>query len=248
MVKEILKNLGLTTNEVEVYLTLLNKGELSVNEIGMKSGLHRQVCYDALDRLLEKGFVSYILKDGKKFFKALTPEKILDYLEEKKQEFANILPQLNKMFLVEKEDTEVDVIKGKNILRTMLNDTIKTLIEKKDTLYVLGVEEEKYLEADRIAIKQYINKLQKYKLKEKLLAKESAKTFFEGSQSEYRLIPDKFFNPNPTHIYGDKVSIIIWGRPNYCIIIKNKQVADSYRKYFQMLWNMAKKRIRKKTF
>ena len=248
MVKEILKNLGLTTNEVEVYLTLLNKGELSVNEIGMKSGLHRQVCYDALDRLLEKGFVSYILKDGKKFFKALTPEKILDYLEEKKQEFANILPQLNKMFLVEKEDTEVDVIKGKNILRTMLNDTIKTLIEKKDTLYVLGVEEEKYLEADRIAIKQYINKLQKYKLKEKLLAKESAKTFFEGSQSEYRLIPDKFFNPNPTHIYGDKVSIIIWGRQNYCIIIKNKQVEDSYRKYFQMLWNMAKKRIRKKTF
>src|SRR3989338_1385203 len=245
MIKETLKSLGLTTNEVEVYITLLNKGELSVNEIGMKSGLHRQVCYDALDRLLEKGFVSYILKDGKKFFKALTPDKILDYLEEQKQEFANILPQLNKMFLEEKEDTEVDVIKGKNILRTMLNDTIKTLLEKKDTLYVLGVEEEKYIEADKIAIKQYINKLQKYKLKEKLLAKESAKTFFEGSQSEYRLIPNKFFNPNPTHIYGDKVSIIVWGRPNYCIIIKNKQVADSYRKYFQMLWNMAKKRIRK---
>ncbi|MBS3158090.1 hypothetical protein J4206_02285 [Candidatus Woesearchaeota archaeon] len=248
MIKETLKNLGLTANEVDVYLTLLNKGELSVNEIGMKSGLHRQVCYDALDRLLEKGFVSYILKDGKKFFKALTPDKILDYLEEQKQEFANILPDLNKMFLEEKEDTEVDVIKGKNILRTMLNDTIKTLLEKKDTLYVLGVEEEKYIEADKIAIKQYINKLQKYKLKEKLLAKESAKTFFEGSQSEYRLIPNKFFNPNPTHIYGDKVSIIVWGRPNYCIIIKNKQVADSYRKYFQMLWNMAKKRIRKKTF
>ncbi len=242
MIKETLKNLGLTNNEVEVYLTLLNKGELSVNEIGVKSGLHRQVCYDALDRLLEKGFVSYILKDGKKFFKPLTPEKILDYLEEQKQEFANILPQLTKMLQTQKEETEVDVIKGKNILRTMLNDTIKTLMEKKDPLYVLGVEEEKYIEADRIAIKQYIAKMKKHRLKEKLLAKESSKTFFEGSQSEYRLIPDKFFNPNPTHIYGDKVSIIIWGRPNYCIIIKNRQVADSYRKYFQMLWSMAKKR------
>ena len=71
MIKGTLKNLGLTNNEVEVYLTLLNKGELSVNEIGMKSGLHRQVCYDALDRLLEKGFVSYILKDGKKFREAV---------------------------------------------------------------------------------------------------------------------------------------------------------------------------------
>ena len=60
MIKETLLKLGLTSNEVEIYLTLLNKGEISVNEIGSSSGLHRQVCYDALDRLLEKGVVSAI--------------------------------------------------------------------------------------------------------------------------------------------------------------------------------------------
>jgi len=241
MIKEALKNLGLTNNEAEVYLALLNKGESSVNEIGMKSGLHRQVCYDALDRLSEKGFVSFILKEGKKFFRAMQPERILDYLEQKKQEFSDILPQLGKMMQRQDEDTEVEVIKGKNVLRTMLNDTIKTLIERKETLYVLGVDEERYIEADKIAIKQYINKLKRYKLREKLLAKESSKILFEGEQSEYRFIPDEYFNPNPTHIYADKVSIIIWGRPNYCIIIKSRQVADSYRKYFQMLWKTAKK-------
>ncbi len=244
MLKEILKDLGLTNNEIEVYITLLSKGEISVNEIGMKSSLHRQVCYDALDRLLEKGFVSYIIKDGKKFFKALNPEKILDYLEEKKQKFSDIMPQLTKMMQVQREETEVDIIKGKNVLRTMLNDAIKTLIEHKDVSCVLGVDEEKYLEADKIAIMQYINKLKKYNLKERLLTKESAKTFFKGSQFEYRFIPDEFFNPNSTHIYGNKVSIIIWGRPNYGIIIKSKQIADSYKKYFMMLWNIAKKRKR----
>ncbi len=240
--KEILKDLGLTNNEAEVYLTLLNKGEISVNEIGTKSGLHRQVCYDALDRLAEKGFVSYILKDGKKFFKALNPEKILEYLEQKKQEFANIVPQLTKMMQVQADETQVEVIKGKNVLRTMLNDAIKNLLEKKEISYVLGVDEEKYLETDKIAITQYINKLKKYGLKEKLLTKESAKTFFEGSQFEYRFIPDEFFNPNSTHIYSNTVSIIIWGRPNYGIIIKSRQVADSYKKYFMMLWKIAKKR------
>jgi sugar-specific transcriptional regulator TrmB len=119
MIKETLRNLGLTQNEVEIYLTLLNSGELSVNEIGSKSGLHRQVCYDALDRLVEKGFVSYIIKDNKKFFKALNPEKILDYLDEQKQEINSILPDLNAMFVTEKEETEVEVIKGKNVLRTI---------------------------------------------------------------------------------------------------------------------------------
>ena len=78
--------------------------------------------------------------------------------------------------------------------------------------------------------------------KEKLLTKESAKEFFEDSQSEDKMIPDKLFNPNPTHIYGDKVAMIIWGNPIHGIIIKNKQVADANRKYFQILWGTAKKR------
>jgi sugar-specific transcriptional regulator TrmB len=242
MVKEILKKLGMTANEVETYITLLDSGELSVNEIGSKSGLHRQVCYDALDRLLEKGFVSYVVKNNKKFFKALKPEKILDYLDEKKDEVNSILPQLTLMFKKENEETEVEVIKGRNVLRTIMNDIFKTLKEKNETLYAMGIEETKFLEFDDIAIKQHILRMKKNKLKEKLLTKESATDFFEGPQSEYKLIPDHLFNPNPTHIYGDKVAIIIWGKPTYGIIIKNKQVADANRKYFQILWKTAKKR------
>lgn len=242
MIKEILRKLGMTQNEVEVYLTLLNSGELSVNEIGTKSGLHRQVCYDALDRLLEKGFVSYIIKNNKKFFKPLNPDKIIDYLDEKKLEIDSILPKLNAMFRAEREETEVEVIKGKNVLRTIYNDIFRILKEKKETLYAMGIEETKFLKFDEIAIKQHISKLRKNRLKEKLLSKQSATYFFEGPQSEYRLIPDHLFNPNPTHIYGDKVAIIIWGHPAYGVIIKNKQVADANRKYFQMLWKMAKER------
>jgi len=245
MIKEILKNLGMTQNEIEIYLTLLGKGELSVNEIGTKSGLHRQVCYDALDRLLEKGFVSYITKDNKKFFKALNPENILNYLDEKKQEVNSILPQLTQMLKTEQEETEVEVLRGKSVIRIIHNDLIETLKKVREPLCAMGVDEKKYLETDEIVMKQYVNKLRKNKLKEKLLTKESATIFSEGPQSEYRLIPDNLFNPNTTIIYGDKIAIIIWGRPVYGIIIKNKQVADANRKYFQMLWKNAKKRKNK---
>lgn|SRR3989338_749 len=242
MIKDTLKNLGMTKNEVEIYLTLLKNGELSVNEIGTKAGLHRQVCYDALDRLLEKGFISFVNKNSKKYFRPLYPEKILEYLEEKKDQVKQIMPELKIMFDLEAQETYVEVVKGKNVLRTIYNDIFKELVEKKDVLYAMGVDEDKFLEFDSIAIKQHELRLKKNKLKEKLLAKESAKTFFENKQSEYRLIPDHLFNPNPTHIYGDRVAIIIWGTPAYGIIIKNKDVADANRKYFQMLWSIAKKR------
>ena len=242
MLKETLKKLGMTQNEVEIYLTLLNSGEMSVNEIGSKSGLHRQVCYDALDRLLEKGFVSYIVKNSKKFFKCLSPEKIVGYLEEKKEEVISILPELKRLYNEEKEETEVEVIKGKNVLRTVYNDIFRTIKESKETLYAMGIEETKFLEFDEIAIKQHIIRMKKHKLRERLLSKENATYFFEGPQSEYRLLPEHLFNPNPTHVYGDKIAVIVWGTPTYGIIIKSRQVADANRKYFEILWKTAKKR------
>ena len=242
---QTLKKLGLTTNEVDIYLTLLRHGELSVYELASKAGLHRQVCYDALERLLDKGFVSYIIKNNKKYYKPIEPKKIHDYIEEKKEELNDVLPQLEEIFHQPSEDTKVDVVKGKLVLRIIYNDLFKTLKETQEPMLAMGIDEEKFLEFDRVAIKQYINNIGKLKLKEKLLSKESAKTFFEGSQSEYRLLPDHLFNPNPTHIYGNKVAIILWGTPMHGIIMESKQVADAYKKYFQILWDMAKKKTKK---
>jgi sugar-specific transcriptional regulator TrmB len=145
VVKEQLLGLGLTSNEVEIYLVLLNNGELSVNKIGSKSGLHRQVCYDALDRLVEKGFISYIIKNSKKFFKVLNPQKIIDFLDEKKHEIdlkkknvSTIIPELTQMFQTLKEETDVELVKGKNVLRTIYNDIFKVLKEKKKPFTLWG--------------------------------------------------------------------------------------------------------------
>ncbi len=249
MIKEALLGLGLTKNEVTIYITLLDKGDLSVNEIGSKAGLHRQVCYDALDRLVEKGFVSFVYMNSKKFFRALNPQKILDYLDEqkakvdrKKETVTAILPELEKIFRLQKKETNVEVIKGSNVLRTIYNDIFQTVRKSKEPLLAMGIEETKFLEFDKIAIKQHIARLRREKLKEKLLSREGATFFFEGNTSEYRFLPDNLFNPNPTHIYGDNVAIIVWGRPVYGIIIRSKEIADANRKYFKVLWKTAKKK------
>jgi len=42
-------------------------------------------------------------------------------------------------------------------------------------------------------------------------------------------------------IYEDNVQTIMWGKPDYLIIIRNKNVADSYRKQFEFLWKTATK-------
>ncbi|HII15004.1 MAG TPA: hypothetical protein HA362_01715 [Nanoarchaeota archaeon] len=241
MIGEALSQIGMTGNEIKVYLALLKSWQLSVNEIGTRSGLHRQVCYDALERLLEKGFATYAVQNSKKFFRALEPEKLLDYLDTKKELVKQAMPELSRIAALPKEETGVEVMKGKNVVKAILRDVIKSLGEKRGEVLMLGVDEEKFEEEDRIAIMQYIGQLKKLKLKERLIARQGAKVYFEGSQSDYRLIKPEFFNPNPIYVYGEKIVQVIWGNPVTAVVITNKAVNDAYRKYFEMLWKQAKK-------
>jgi len=52
--KEVLKQIGLTDYESELYLMLLQYGSLSAYELAEKTGMYRQVTYDTLNRLAEK--------------------------------------------------------------------------------------------------------------------------------------------------------------------------------------------------
>ena len=80
-----------------------------------------------------------------------------------------------------------------------------------------------------------------YNIKERVIIKEGTKGIFQKGTSNYKKIPTKFFNSNPLQIYGNNVQTLVWGNPNYLIIIRNKGVADSYRKQFELLWKIAKR-------
>ena len=57
---EKLVPLGLTNTEAKIYVTLIDLGRAQAGIISRKSGIHRRSVYDALERLIEKGLVSYI--------------------------------------------------------------------------------------------------------------------------------------------------------------------------------------------
>jgi len=240
MNKEILKELGLTANETEVYLTLLKTGSISVNTIAEKSGLHRQAVYDALDRLLEKGFVNFVYKNNKKFFQGINPEKIPEYLREKERKFKSILPELIKLTQLPREDTFVEVYKGKDVVRSVYRDVIKEFQKKPGEVLLSGADERRFIEEDDIALQQHLKKIKTLKCKERVLIKEGDTMMVEGPQTAYKWTPKESFNPTPMYVYGNKLTIIIWGNPNYGIIIENKELADSYRKQFNQLWKIAK--------
>ena len=237
---KILKELGLTANESEVYLTLLGLGSVSVNVIAEKSGLHRQAAYDALDRLLEKGFVSFVLSNNRKQFQAVHPERILDYLHEKEERFKNALPELLSLAVAPKEDTLVEVFKGKGVVRTLYKDIIKELRKERGDICISGVDERQFIEEDRIALEQHLGNLRRMHCKERVLIREGAAYHVKGEQTEYRVMGKASFSPAPIFAFGSTLAFFIFGKPNYTVAIRNKELAYAYKKQFKVLWRTAK--------
>lgn len=241
MDREIFKKIGLTNNEIEIYLTLLKSNLISVNNLAKKSGLHRRAIYDTLERLLEKGFVSFSIQNNKKYFQAETPQKVLEYLKDMYQNFQDILPELLALTKVPKEETSVKVFRGKEALRIIFRDKMKILKNTKQENLVWGVDEKLYEQVDEVILKQFIGFLEKNKIKERILVREGTSTFEGGKTSEYRFVQQNSFNPTPIHCYGNKIAFIIFGDPITSIIIENSQLADSYKKQFNLLWRQSKK-------
>ena len=240
MDKEVLLGLGLTNNEVEAYLSLLRLGSSTANDIAKQSGLHRQAIYDALERLLEKGFAGFVIKNNVKYFQAMHPSKIIDFLEDKKRSVELLLPELSKITKEGSETTRVESYKGRGALRVYFREAIKEFKGKKEPPLVYGVEEKRFHEADKIAIEIYLRELRKLGIKERVLVKEGEKYFVLGEQTIYREIPGRFFSSLPMCVCGNKLFIQIWGDPIYVIIIENSQLAEAYKRQFMALWKIAK--------
>ncbi len=241
MDKGVLKDIGLTEYEAEVYLALLTHGQMSAYELAEKAGLYRQVVYDTLKRLEEKGFVSSVIEGKAKLFRASNPELILEFLNEKTGNYKQILPQLMRVNEASKQPLSVETYKGKNVIRIALRDIINTLKKKGGEVLCTAVDESVPFAKYKTINEQYERDMLNYGIKERVIIKQGTRGLFQKGNSTYRKVPEKFYNQNPVQIYGNNVQIVVWGNPDYLIIIRNKGVADSYRKQFELMWSLAKK-------
>ncbi len=58
---------------------------------------------------------------------------------------------------------------------------------------------------------------------------------------ECRFLPKGFSTPAVINVYGDKVVNVLWkGAYPLCFMIKNKDIADSYKRWFDILWRHSK--------
>ncbi len=235
-----LKELGLTENEVRIYLVLLQQGDRNPAQVAEALGLHRGYVYDTLERMHEKEIVSIVLAAGKKQYRATAPQTLAKLLEDRARQFAAIVPKLQALRLSEKSDTKAELHQGKKAVRALLKDAGS---HGNGEMISIGVDEEKLLAAEPIYMEQYFNALKERKIRERVIIKKGAK-MIKHPNVQYREVDPSFIGNVMQFIYGHKVALFIDGTPNNLIIIENKIVADTYRAQFELLWNSAQRPLK----
>ena len=120
----ILKDAGLTEGEIKVYLALLEIGSTTSGPIIKKSGISRSIIYTILEKLMNKGLVSYLTKEKTKYFQAAQPNKLLEYIEEKEEKIRQSKGEIEKILpiLIKKQESakqsEVQLYQGLKGVRT----------------------------------------------------------------------------------------------------------------------------------
>jgi sugar-specific transcriptional regulator TrmB len=234
--KEQLKQAGLTENESKIYISLLELGPSAAGQISRKSGLHRRVVYDTVEMLVQKGLIGYILKNNVKLFQASNPNRVLELIKEREEYIQGIMPKMMEMFSKTKEKEETNFYKGRDGLKTVFEDQLETGKE----ILVIGASPLAY-EILQFYFKWFDKRRAENKIKTRIIFSSTGKGL-KVPYSEIKYLPEKYSSPLAVNIYGDKVALILWSRENpLAIVIKNREISEGYRKYFEFMWKEARK-------
>ena len=239
----IFRSLGLTENESKVYITLLDLGTAQAGQVTEHSGIHRRNVYDAIARLMEKGLVSFVTVNNKKMFSPVNPRRFLEIIDEKKFEldnvksdFSRIMPELELRTKMQPKH-DVRFFKGVEGLKTVFEDIIRT--GKNYVGYGPGQQIERVL---KHFFRHYVNSRVKSKIRLRLIYDEASRGIVKiNPLSEIRFMPNQYSSHAALRIYGDKVALLLLSEEEPIgIVIKNNEIAEGYRKYFEVMWKAAK--------
>ena len=239
-----LLKIGLTEGEAKVYLALTELGSSTVGPIVKKARVAYSNVYDILNRLIEKGIVSYIINNKTKYFQAASPSNLVDYLEKKEKEIEfqkaalkQVLPELTQLQkIVPQQDAEIFL--GKKGLKTAYEKFTSEMDNKEPYCFFYIHEKEYAKEADLFYFGiQHMLKRRNIRG----ISNENGRNSEFTKQAKYMQM--RFVNfpiPGNIEVCKDRLLLVSWKQPIIGVLIHSESIAENFKSYFETVWNVAK--------
>lgn len=231
---------GLSAKGASVYVTLLEAGiGLSPKSIILRTHLHRQYVYDALEELKRRSLILVSGTKRKVKYSATSPDKLLQ--DEEKRRLDTVDGVNNLMKLYERSPAgAVEVIRGS---RAVIENEFEELKQANngDFLDIVGGAGMSWVKLfdDRIPEWEELRRGKNIKLRyigtEEDVHHNKEKSIIENQS---RIIPG-IGNIVNVSIRPNSVSFNIYEPEIVTVKVRNKEAALSQRALFEVLWNTA---------
>jgi sugar-specific transcriptional regulator TrmB len=236
--------LGLSEGERRVYAALVKLKSTTTGPLYKRSGVSQSKVYEILERLKNKGLAASIVKNGVTYWQPANPaiylERVNRELEELKERRTVLERELPSLMKEAYSPDEAHVLVGYNGFRSALFSFLDAF-KSGDEFVVFGspvpIPEPFYsfLKAynlDRIKKNIYARFLYGGSLRE------FAKGLYTLPKTKLRFM--KGLTPSTIAIGKDRIIIMTWENQGKFVVIMGKEIAESYRAFFESLWELSK--------
>jgi len=245
MYEENLLSIGLTQNEVRVYLTLLKVGKTQSGKLTQEAGVSSGKIYETLTKLIDKGLVGVSTQNGVKQFHAANPDSLLLYMREREkkvleqtQQLESIIPDLKKIKQFAGPEEGVYLIKGFRGIKPIVYELIS---QGKGEFKVFGVRSSKNKTYNTFWTHWHQERVKNHKKARLLFADRETSywKFFKMIKfTQIRSVSS--LSPSAIMVIDEHTFIFSYDEEFTCIHIISLPIARSFESFFESLWNIGK--------
>lgn len=245
--REILRKIGLSKSEVDLYLAMLAQGALQPSELIRLTGDKRPTVYYALRQLEARGLVHKVPSQGLQRFQADPPEQLLSMLRLRQEELKSMmdevdgcLPELKKSEPNHEGVPVVSFYQGGQAMKQVVMDTlycrdrhIDILTPKDNFFWQVGQTfSQKYID-ERVSRKITTRNLWEEPLRPEILTRS-----YKGL-SKVRLLPKVMHGTfrSTLFLYDDKVMYISSLKGGTILLVQSKEHQELMQAMFNGLWD-----------
>lgn len=236
-----LESFGVLGHSGEVYLALLSGKEVGISVLEQKTGLHRQLIYNALYDLEKKGLAKHTIFNGRKRFSA-QPARRLQTLVDEKQKLAHSLMEKLSALALPGQKQEFEVFQGE---AAFVAHEMQSLIdaEEGETLSVLASNWERFYTIMSHKMEAYEKLRVAKKIQLRIIGLDSQSSMLRAAKAkrqffEYRIVAGLKNGLMDTNIWKNSLSFNFFGESPIIFDLKNEEVARSQQTFFDSLWKM----------
>lgn len=233
-----LEKLGLSPNEIRVYLAAITLGTCDIRQLSKETNLKRTTTYSIVETLVQKGALTTTKQSNGTLVKTVKPRTLLAQRREAIDRLETSLEQLRLTAHYEPTLGETTIYKG----REAIEQLHKEILVQEKSILIFG-DGEGFLASHDSWAANYMSIREKNGIRAKILLKHNPqkKRYAHnrpGSLTEIRALPPGFQFRGGFDVLEKKVIIYSFDKEQLAIVIEHPSIVSLLRAMHLMLWQL----------